>query len=495
MGCSNQRHWASSIPSRPAAAIRALSRSSKNVIHLDPNPYYGGAEAAFSLQEVDEWIESKNEPFYGAFSNVEVHKEEDGNGLGSPRAYSLALAPQVIHAKSELLGQLVSSKAFRQVEFLAVGSFYIYQPAEGESQPSLSRIPSTREDVFSNDSIPAKSKRSLMKFLKFVLDYSSEENQAKWEAKASEPLRDFLADEFKLDERLQADVITLTLSFDGNVSVAEGLAAINRHMTSMGLFGAGFAAVYPKWGGLSEIAQVGCRASAVGGAVYMLGTGINLVRQAGAGTEFPLNISLSNDLSVNAKTLVKGLNSANGDTSLSRLTAVIGSDLASMFESIIEGAPQPAVSVVAFPAGYISTDEGEASQHPIYAMLHSSDTGECPSGQCLVYLSTISTSSSKSLLTKALSSLLSAISPDSSSPILYTLSYDQKSGGATTTSVDGNVITFPSVPLDLAFNDTVMEQVRTAWNAVVRKDAQRDESGEYMIFDDREGQGDEDVYD
>jgi len=40
-----------------------------------------------------------------------------------------------------------------------------------------------------------------------------------------------------------------------------------------------------------------------------------------------------------------------------------------------------------------------------------------------------------------------------------------------------------------------MEQVRTAWNAVVRKDAQRDESGEYMIFDDREGQGDEDVYD
>merc|ERR1712098_951941 len=97
--------------------------------------------------------------------------------------------------------------------------------------------------------------------------------------------------------------------------------------------------------------------------------------------------------------------------------------------------------------------------------------GECPSGQCLVYLSTISTSSSK-----ALSSLLSAISPDSSSPILYTLSYDQKSGGATTTSVDGNVITFPSVPLDLAFNDTVMEQVRTAWNAVVRKDAQRDES-------------------
>lgn len=307
-----------------------------------------------------------------------------GEGLSFPRAYSIALAPQLIHAKSELLSQLVSSKAFRQVEFLAVGSFNIFQPGPGEdgSKPSLSRIPSTREDVFSNNDLSAKSKRSLMKFLKFVLDYDSDQNAETWKPKASEPLRDFLAEEFKLDDRLQADVITLTLSLDGNVAVGDGLGAINRHMTSMGLFGAGFAAVYPKWGGLSEIAQVGCRAGAVGGAVYMLGTGITLVRQAGGGAELPLNISLSNDLSVGAKTLVKGPNTTSGGTSLSRLTAVINSDLSSLFESTIDGAPQPAVSVVAFPTGYISTDDGETSRHPIYAMLHSSDTGECPAGQC-----------------------------------------------------------------------------------------------------------------
>lgn len=283
----------------------------------------------------------------------------------------------------------MSSKAFRQVEFLAVGSFYIYQPAsteEEDSKPTLSRIPSTREDVFSNDALPAKSKRSLMKFLKFVLDYDSDENLKTWEPKALEPLSGFLADEFKLDERLQADVITLTLSLHSKVSVGDGLAAINRHMTSMGLFGAGFAAVYPKWGGLSEIAQVGCRAGAVGGAVYMLGTGINLVRQAGGGAEYPLNISLSNDMMISAKKLVKGPNTANGDATLSRLTAVVNSDLASLFESTVEGAPQPAVSVVAFPSGHVLTDEGEPSQHPIYAMLHSSETGECPSGQCEYFL-------------------------------------------------------------------------------------------------------------
>jgi RAB protein geranylgeranyltransferase component A len=27
------------------------------VLHVDKNPYYGGSEAAFSLQEAGEWVE------------------------------------------------------------------------------------------------------------------------------------------------------------------------------------------------------------------------------------------------------------------------------------------------------------------------------------------------------------------------------------------------------------------------------------------------------
>jgi len=55
--------------------------------------------------------------------------------------------------------------------------------------------------------------------------------------------------------------------------------------------------------------------------------------------------------------------------------------MSSLFEILTEGAPVPAVAVIAFPAGSVS--EGESSsEFPIYAMVHSSDTGECPSGQC-----------------------------------------------------------------------------------------------------------------
>jgi RAB protein geranylgeranyltransferase component A len=38
-----------------------LSRSDKKILHIDKNDYYGGAEAAFSLQEAEEWAQRVNE--------------------------------------------------------------------------------------------------------------------------------------------------------------------------------------------------------------------------------------------------------------------------------------------------------------------------------------------------------------------------------------------------------------------------------------------------
>lgn len=307
--------------------------------------------------------------------------KRDADRLSS-RGYSLALAPQIIHARSQLLSQLVSSKAFRQIEFLAVGSFYIYQPAaDPSSSPSLSRIPSTREDVFSNEAIPAKAKRSLMKFLKFVLDYTSEPQAEVWKPLAEAPLTVLLANHFKLDSNLQSYIITLTLSHDGKITVEAGLATIHRHLTSMGVFGAGFAAVYPKWGGLAEIAQVGCRAAAVGGAVYMLGTGVKKVDVSSG--ELLLAITLTNNMVVSSKYLTQNSDgTADDELSLSRLIAVVNSTLPQFFEITVEGAPSPAVGVVAFPPGTALDAGGTVSDFPVYGMIHSSDTSECPPGQC-----------------------------------------------------------------------------------------------------------------
>lgn len=79
VGCDHRRDWAGPIPpgivgaaslagARPSlTGSRALSRSGKKVLHLDKNPYYGGSEAAFSLDEAQEWMNHVNQRGYLCF--------------------------------------------------------------------------------------------------------------------------------------------------------------------------------------------------------------------------------------------------------------------------------------------------------------------------------------------------------------------------------------------------------------------------------------------
>jgi RAB protein geranylgeranyltransferase component A len=284
----------------------------------------------------------------------------------------------MIHARSALLSQLVSSRAYRQVEFLAVGSFYIFKPCPDPAQKAaLTRIPSTREEVFSTTAISTKGKRLLMKFLKFVLDYESSPQLETWQPHADAPLVELLQQEFKMDAELQTYIVALTLSLDPKIATKDGLAVIRRHLSSMGVYGPGFAAIYPKWGGLSEIAQVSCRAGAVGGAVYMLGTGIKEMETA----ENEVKIQLTSGDTIKTRILVRAGVSQSGQTGIRRLVAVTDSSLSSLFEAVVEGAPRPAIAIIAFPAGSLSTSAGKAFGSPVYLSAHSSDTGECPVGQ------------------------------------------------------------------------------------------------------------------
>lgn len=219
-----------------------------------------------------------------------------------------------------------------------------------------------------------------MKFLKFVVDYEYEEQKLIWQEQADTPLVGFLSDEFKLDEDLQKYILALTLTLDGKVTVKDGLAIIHRHLTSMNLFGPGFCAVYPKWGGSSEIAQVACRAGAVGGGIYMLDTRME-IDEGTDGDE--IAITLSDGVKIHTRSLILSQQdpAANGEC-ITRLIAVVSSPLKSLFEIVLEGAPTPAVAVIAFPSNSLP-DAGvfDGRGNPVYAFVHSSDTGECPVGQ------------------------------------------------------------------------------------------------------------------
>ncbi|TVY81662.1 Rab proteins geranylgeranyltransferase component A [Lachnellula suecica] len=454
----------------------ALSRSDKKILHVDANEYYGGAEAAFSLQDVSEWVEkvkadSNGTPFQSpTLWKADTEASSDSEKLSFSRAYTLTLSPQIIYTKSKLLAQLVSSKVYRQLEFQAVGNWWIYN---GSLEEPLKRLPNGREDIFHDKSIDNRAKRGLMKFLKFVVDY---ENQTEvWEAHADSSLQSFLVFQFQLPQQLQTIISALTLSLDtpDKTVVRWALPRIARHLTSIGVFGPGFGAVVPKWGGGAEIAQVACRAGAVGGGVYVLGTGVKgSYAIEAAETEVPkVSVALSNDETVTTRHYISSKAQASSDAKVvSKVIAVISSPLPSIFASSIEGSPLAAVSVVVFPPESF-TEEGLSPTHPVYIMVHSSETGECPAGQCVLYATTHQSQDSQAILTAAISRFLKAA--EDNAKLLYKLYYEQEQLPGTSS-------------LDLAFDDQMLDDVKAQWKTVLGY-GDTEEHPAFMDFPDREG--------
>lgn len=239
-----------------------------------------------------------------------------------------------------------------------------------------------------------------MKFLKFAAD--SDAHPTVIEEWGQKSFAEFLTSEFKIQEDLQAPLLALTLSPDNptKTTTAYALPRINRHLTSIGIFGPGFGSVLSKWGGLAEIAQVACRAGAVGGGVYMLKKGIDNVEEVDARphedvistdqeSTAPLKLRLDDGTVLKARWLVTSNDIAlpasqdqksDQGQNIERSISIVASPLSQLFPPPAEGAPPSAGAMVVFSSGSLNPHEKE--HPPIYLMVHSSDTGECPFGQC-----------------------------------------------------------------------------------------------------------------
>ena len=264
-----------------------------------------------------------------------------------------------------------------------MGSWWVLRDGQ------LHKIPSTREDVFNDESLSMKDKRGLMKFLRYVLQ-EEEEPTSSTDDDTVISLKAAITTKFRIPESLQAPLLALALSSVAADSVPfdKALARIRRHMRSMGYFGQGFGAVVPKYGGNSEISQAACRAQAVGGGVYLLGQGVtaHVSVQTGNNTTL-IESTLSDGTHVRSRYLAGGLGDISlGDSSQEssshtwRSINIVASPLSSLFPATSENGPNPAVAIV-----LIDDSSTDHSKNPIYLQVHSEDTGECPSGQCEYY--------------------------------------------------------------------------------------------------------------
>lgn len=359
---------------------------------------------------------------------------------------------------------------------MAVGGWFVFEKQEDGAR--VVRVPNGREDIFADPSLTLKMKGQLMKFLRFVAAF--EEKPETWQPHRDTPFAKFLSEQFGLPAVDTLMALCLSLEVPEKTTTEFALPRIARHLRSIGVFGPGFGAVIPKWGGLSEVVQVACRACAVTGGTYVLGQGISSIEPAqseeddveeipretekpdvsqdihnmiteGEGfvdtdadaldelesgikkqslddllasmgysvagveeekpapaAETPVEkqsaavssekkslytVQLSNGESVCAPFIVGcsddlpgSLPSATIGTKVpgaqpeaaSRSVTIISSPMQHLFVTVAEGGVSPAGAVVVFPAGSLSS----AAHPPVQIMVHSSDTGECPQGQC-----------------------------------------------------------------------------------------------------------------
>lgn len=158
----------------------------------------------------------------------------------------------------------------------------------------------------------------------------------------------------------------------------------------------------PKYGGGAEIAQVACRASAVGGAVYVLGRGLAKVDEPSVETETSaeavVRLELSDGEEIKARYVIGWaedfptayLEGGGGKLDSDLVTVVhsisiVLSPLEHLFSPTAEMGPVPAGAVVVNDGHDHKTTSGGDSVSkagPVYMVIHSSESGECPRGQC-----------------------------------------------------------------------------------------------------------------
>lgn len=510
----------------------ALSRSGKKVLHLDRNPYYGGSEAAFSLDEAQEWMNSVNQhPGQSPFEDVKVftyqHPQDspqstpsqDGSEssarpegtpdirakLAASRAYTLSLSPYFLYTRSQLISTLISSKVYRQLEFMAVGSWWIHSPEHPNAENSelgatrvFHRVPGNREDIFADTHISMKSKRTLMRFLRHI-SKPEEEGDVETDEDLTMPFGEYMSSKFSVPQDLHDPLLSLSLSQLSQQDTTANYAVprIKRHLASVGAFGPGFGGVVSKYGSASEILQVACRASAVGGGVYALDTGIQSLvdGEAAVETEYPVEAQLSNGESVRSKFLfgstwdLSAKEQMSPPTKVARSITIVSSSLASLFPITVEGAPLSASTVLMFPGHSLSSPQSPS----VYLQVHSSDTGDCPREQSIIYGSvSLSGPEGHTLLECAIDRLLRAEGPQAI--VLWSMRYNQMgrlSNDGTPSTLhphSPHVCSFPPSSLDLAFEDEIVDTVKEAWTRIVGDEVDHDD---FMIFDDRDGASDE----
>ncbi len=348
----------------------ALAWQGSNVLHIDANNYYGDNTATLTIDQLKNWVQKVNNNEVDGFKNALLYIPS-GNELKS-RDFGIDLTPKILFAKSDLLSLLIKSRVYKYLEFLPLSSFHFFE------NDNFEKMSNTKQDIFTNQSLSLITKRSLMKFIKFAIDW--ENQQDVWENYKKESIEKFLKEQFKL-EKPQIFELIFSIGLCNNLSIStpEALARIKRYLISFDVYG-NFPVMYSKYGGAGEISQGFCRSAAVAGTTYKLNTRLESFDPKTKIAKFSDNSKIKVNEQVILSPSQAPLNSKfipNQDYEIQRLTVIVKKDCKEWFEN------GESASIVVFPSGSLSNNNKEAVQ----AIIMSEDTGITAKDTCVWYLS------------------------------------------------------------------------------------------------------------
>ncbi|KAF6010919.1 hypothetical protein HII13_003032 [Brettanomyces bruxellensis] len=343
----------------------ALAWQGSNVLHVDANPYYGDTCATLTIEQIRAWCASVNDgsPGFHGFSKAMLHIPSP-HKLNS-RDYGIDLTPRLLFAKSDLLSLLVASRVYRYLEFQSISNFHTFE------NDTFDKMMSTKEEIFVDQSINLPTKRLLMRFIKFVLEYELPEGKKIVESHMNENFVDFVHNIFHLSpKQVNEFCYTLGLSPMPKISVPQGLSRVRRYLISFSVYGD----------------FLRCIQNTEDPVRYHRDF---VVRQPLQYYDPKTKIAYLNDgskVNITEKVVCSPSQAPGGSKNVPKMqyevTRLISIVEKSCKEWFAEGEN---AAVVVFPPKTLST----MNAYPVQAIIMGSGTGSCPDGQCIWYLSTI----------------------------------------------------------------------------------------------------------
>lgn len=167
-----------------------MAKAGKSVLHLDPNEYYGGAQASLTLDEFGTWAEQRGSGSSAAVGPGSTSDDPSSSSSTSTtpyataqrarfpsasttplgelapdrRRYALSLYPSVMASRGSLVHTLIASDVSKYVGFRLLDSVSLWD----DTLAAPKRVPGSKEDVFKDKSVSLPDKRRLMKALLFA---------------------------------------------------------------------------------------------------------------------------------------------------------------------------------------------------------------------------------------------------------------------------------------------------------------------------------------